>query len=88
MSERNPDGALMLCHIAVARTRWFRISGWLLETGRRNVPQHRDSHNPLKWAIAQIGCLMGDMQTMSINRQYKRNPKKAIGKATRRINGE
>lgn len=60
-----------LAQIQAANTRWFKISSALIEFGLRNVPEHRESYNPIKWILAEIGCRMSDMQTNRINRRFR-----------------
>lgn len=62
----------LLAHIMTADTRWFKISLALLNFGRRGVPDHRDSYNPIKWAAAEIGLWMDTRQIKATNREFDR----------------
>lgn len=69
----NEQGARLLAHVMTADTRWFKVSMALLDFGRRNVPETRDSHNPIKWLAAEIGLWMDVRQTAKTNRKFDRH---------------
>lgn len=70
MAEPTIDAGRLLAHVRTANTRWFKVGAWLLRAGLHNVPETRDSYNPVKWLMAQIGCWMSDVQTKQVNRRY------------------
>lgn len=47
---------------------WNRLSLWLLNVGRHNVPETRDSRNPIKWAMAEVGLWMTDREIARCHR--------------------
>ena len=66
----------LLAHVMAADTRWFKVSFALLKFGRHNVPEERDSHNPVKWAAAQLGAWMDEEQRKHTNRRFDREEKR------------
>lgn len=65
-----PEQRLM-AHIQSTDTRWFKVSSKLLNFGLRNVPEYRDSWNPIKRLASEIGSRMAEMQFKRINRNLK-----------------
>ena len=70
MSDDHEKAQRLLAHIFAPETRWSRLSGRLLDFGRRGVPEHRDSRNPIKWLAGEVGTWMSDVRTRRINRRF------------------
>ena len=85
MSNGEPTDGRLLCHIATVTTRWFKVSSWLLEFGRKGVPDNRDSYNPVRWIAAQVGSWMSDRQSRYINKLYDKDPEFAVAQAKWRM---
>lgn len=66
----------LLAHIMNADTRWFKVSAALLNFGRHNVPEERDSRNPIKWLAAQLGAWMDQRQVESTNRRFDKETRR------------
>ena len=79
------DSGLLICHVATANTRWFRVHAAMLDWGVYDD----DSLNGRWWTprgfVAEVGCRMSDAQSRWTTRAYRRNPAKAVAKANARI---
>ena len=63
----------LLAHVATVDTAWFRLASWLVDVGRRGCPEDRDSRNPAKWLLAELGSRMADAQHEAVNRRLARS---------------